>query len=345
MAFLHWVAHLGYLDQFVSGLSTWAVVLTLFVSIFILTKAAGWMVTGGVALARLTALPEIIIGATIISLGTTLPEVFVSVLSAWTGNPGLALGNGIGAIICNTGLVLGVTCIFTRVPVDHFLLNRAGLVLTGAGSLIVLFSVQAYMDAPNQPVLHRWVGVVFLILLAGYLYLSYQWSRKEKASGGGEQEHRRPKSISATILLTMTGLAGVIFGSRLLIPCAAVAATRMGVPEDVVASTIVALGTSLPELATAVVAIRKGHPQIMVGNVVGADILSCLFVIGAATMASPLHVPPDFFRFHFPVMLLILYSFHLFVSFNRDGWFKRGQGAWILCVYLAYVVLQYRFAF
>jgi cation:H+ antiporter len=81
----------------------------------------------------------------------------------------------------------------------------------------------------------------------------------------------------------------------------------------------------------------------MVGNVVGADILSCLFVIGAATMASPLNVPPNFFRFHFPVMLLILYSFHLFISLNRDGWFKRAQGAWVLGVYLAYVVLQYRF--
>ena len=83
----------------------------------------------------------------------------------------------------------------------------------------------------------------------------------------------------------------------------------------------------------------------MVGNVIGADILSCLFVIGAAALASPLQVPPNFFHFHFPAMLLILFSFRLFVSLNRDGWFKRAQGVWIFGVYLAYLALQYRFTF
>ena len=344
MIFLQWFGHPGYLDHLVAGFATWAILLTLAACLVILTKGADLMVAGAVSLARLTALPEIIIGATILSLGTTLPEVFVSVLSAWTGNPGLALGNGVGSVICNTGLILGFTCIVARVPVDRFFLNRTGFVLIGASCLIVLFSLQAYMDAPNAPILHRWVGLVFLVLLAGYLYLSYRWSRNESAANVDTQDESQ-QSVPIALLLTALGLGGVIIGSRLLIPCAAEAATRIGVPQDVVATTIVAFGTSLPELATAVMAIRKGHPQIMVGNVIGADILSCLFVIGAAALASPLRVPPNFFHFHFPAMLLILFSFRLFVSMNRDGWFKRAQGAWILGVYLAYLALQYQFTF
>jgi cation:H+ antiporter len=117
----------------------------------------------------------------------------------------------------------------------------------------------------------------------------------------------------------------------------------MGVPQDVIAATLVAFGTSLPELMTAITSVRKGYPQIMVGNVVGADVLNCLFVIGAAATARPLEVPSNFFTFHFPAMLIILYSFRVFIFMNKDGWFKRWQGIWILGVYVVYLILQYAF--
>ena len=344
MNFLHWLGSPGYIDHLFAGLATWTILLAMMAAIVILTKGADLMIAGAVSLARQTALSEILIGATIVSLGTTLPEVFVSVMSAWTGNPGLALGNGIGSIICNTGLILGITCIVARVPVDRIILARTGFVLVGAGTLVVVFSLQAYLNAPNAPVLHRWVGVFFLLLLCGYLYLSYQWSKNE-INENAETPAGRPKGILKALLLTAGGAGGVIFGSRMLIPCAAQAAVRMGIPQDVVAATIVAFGTSLPELATAIVAIRQGHPRIMIGNVIGADILNSLFVIGAAAAVRPLQVTPNFFRFHFPAMLLILYSFRFFIFLNRDGWFKRIQGAWILGVYLTYLLLQYQFSF
>lgn len=111
--------------------------------------------------------------------------------------------------------------------------------------------------------------------------------------------------------------------------------------EDVIAATMVALGTSLPELMTAIAAIRKGHPEITIGNIVGANVLNCLFVIGAAAAARPLSIPPNFYSFHFPAMLIILYSFRYFIFRNRDGRFKKMQGAWLLGVYLVYLVLQY----
>jgi cation:H+ antiporter len=105
----------------------------------------------------------------------------------------------------------------------------------------------------------------------------------------------------------------------------------------------VAFGTSLPELMTAIAAVRKGHPEITVGNVVGADVLNCLFVIGAAATARPLAIPPNFFYFHFPAMLFILWSFRAFISMNKDGRFKRWQGVWLLSAYGIYVIMQYAF--
>jgi cation:H+ antiporter len=202
-------------------------------------------------------------------------------------------------------------------------------------------SIQAYFSSPEGPVLQRWVGVLFLILLSAYLYLSVVWS-KNSPEMESEMEEVEKQNIPKSLFLVVGGLSGIVISSRFLIPCAAEGAIRMGVSQDIVATTLVAFGTSLPELITAITAVRKGHPQIMVGNIVGADILNCLFVIGAATIASPLQVPPNFFILHFPAMLLILYSFRFFIYINRDGWFKRIQGAWILGIYIGYLLLQYR---
>jgi cation:H+ antiporter len=141
--------------------------------------------------------------------------------------------------------------------------------------------------------------------------------------------------------MILGGLFLVIMSARVLIPAASELAARMGVPEDVIAATMVAFGTSLPELMTAIAAVRKGHPEITVGNVVGADVLNCLFVIGAAATARPLAIPPNFFFFHFPAMLIILWSFRVFISMNKEGLFKRWQGVWLLSTYAIYVILQY----
>lgn len=144
-----------------------------------------------------------------------------------------------------------------------------------------------------------------------------------------------------SLLFLLAGLVGVIVASRVLIPCAVVGACRIGVPQDVVAATIVAFGTSVPELMTGISSIRKGHPQIMVGNVVGADVLNCLFVIGASALTQPLRVPDSFFMFHYPAMLVILYTFRVFIFMNKDGWFKRWQGLLLLGLYATYLALQY----
>jgi cation:H+ antiporter len=259
------------------------------------------------------------------------------------GNPGLALGNGVGSIIADTGLIFGLTCILVAVPVNRFILNRTGWAQVGSATLLVLIAVFLLLASSGTPVIGRPIGLLFLCLLVCYLYITYLWAKigGESALEGENLLGSRARDAWVCWVMIVGGLFLVIIGARILVPSASEIAARMGVPEDVIAATMVAFGTSLPELMTAIAAVRKGHPEITVGNVVGADVLNCLFVIGAAATAKPLAIPPNFFYFHFPAMLIILWSFRVFISMNKDGWFKRWQGWWLLSIYSVYVILQY----
>lgn len=331
----------GYMDKS----SLLVLLLVVVASIAVVAKGADWLIEGAVDLAIRTGLPKIVIGATIISLGTTLPEMFVSVMAAFMGNPGLALGNGVGSIIADTGLIFGLSCVLAAIPVNRFILNRTGWIQVGAALLLVIISVIALATrAPGSPpVLERWVGFFFLALLVGYLYITYYWSKQKHGEEDqmANNEETEARGLGLSWILLIGGLILVIVGARLLVPGASEIAERIGVPDDVIAASMVAFGTSLPELITAITAIRKGHPEITVGNVVGADVLNCLFVIGAAAAAVPLAIPQNFYTLHFPVMLLILFSFRIFISTNKSGYFSRWQGIWLLAVYVGYLVLQY----
>ena len=330
-----------------AGIPTWGLLLAIALTVFMLTKGADWMIDGAVDLALRTRLPKIVIGATILSLGTTAPEAFVSVMAAFMGNPGLALGNGVGSIIADTGLIFGLTALLAAPPMNKWILNRTGWWQIGSAVLLVALAGGAFLLNPEGPVIGRSMGLLLIVLLVTYMVMTYYWARSGKDSSvliGAEMEvseHKHELSMMMTIVTLMGGLALVITASRLLIPAASETARRIGVPDDVIAATMVALGTSLPELTTAIAAIRKGHPEITVGNIVGADVLNALFVIGAASLAVPLAVPPTFFRFHFPAMLAILISFRIFIGMGKDGRFRRWQGLWLLALYGVYVSLQY----
>ena len=339
---IRWIADEEVLQQAMEGLPLLALLLIVVVSVALLSKGADWMIDGVVELAVRTGLPKIVIGATIVSLGTTMPEAFVSVVAAFLGNPELALGNAVGSIIADTGLIFGLTCLLAVVPVNRFILNRTGWVLLGSAVLLVTLAMIALVTAgAAEPVLGRGVGVFFLTLLVAYMYVTYRWAKQ----GTGvlvddEVVTEEPRSLPVVWLMIVGGLVLIIVGARVLIPAASEIAVRAGVPQDVIAATLVAFGTSLPELMTAISAIRKGHPEITVGNIVGADVLNVLFVTGAAATAAPLAIPDNFYLFHFPAMLIILISFRAFISTTNTS-FRRWHGAWLLGVYVVYVALQY----
>lgn len=334
------------LEHFFSELHWSLLAIVIVASLGGLAKAADWLVNEAVALSERSGIPKIVIGATVVSLGTTMPEAAVSVLAAIQGSPGLALGNAVGSVICDTGLILGLACVLAPLKLDRKICNRQGWIQLGAGVALVAacFPWRAPGDAfTSGGVLLQYIGFVFLAALAFYLWLSIHWARKEAAE---PQLEKHEQDIGASMPVIAAKLIGavalVVISARILIPAVAEAATRLNVPESIIAATLVAFGTSLPELVTAVTATLRGHGELAVGNVVGADILNVLFVAGAAASVTPagLQAGGYFFLVLFPVMLLILLVFRLGIIFSGE-YLKRPFGFILLASYASYLVVSY----
>ncbi len=318
-------------------------------AIALLVVGADRAVASAAKLAAAAGMSKIIIGATVVSLGTTSPEACVSVMAAWRGDPGLALGNGMGSIICDTALIFGLCCCIRRLPMDRFILNRQGWLQFGAGALLAGVITGAWLLAGqrfSEAFIPRWVGIIFLLLLVGYMCLSVRWARQHEgvvAHGAVDEvtaaSARNGKGVVAHLLFLLGGLALVVFGSEVLIGSAKTVCEKHGVPETVIAGTFVAFGTSLPELVTAIAALIKGHAELLLGNVIGADILNVLFVIGAAATAKPLQIDKATLYLFVPVMLIVLGLLRGYIYMNRDT-FKRWQGVPLLICYVIFVVLS-----
>ena len=332
-------------DGFFPSLPEYALWLIAVGAIAILVFGADRLVGAAARLAATVGLSKIIIGATVVSLGTTSPEAAVSVRAAIGGDPGLALGNGVGSIICNMALIFGLACLIKRLPKDRFVLNRHGYLQLGAGAL--LFGVAAVLwllaGDISKVTIPRGVGVAFVLLLVGYLYVSVRWARRHPEIIPLEAEvtlarNHQIRRAAWSLLVLLFGLALVVAGSELLVGSAKDICRRYEVPQAVLAVTLVAFGTSLPELVTAIASIVKGHAEILVGNVVGANILNVLFVVGVSATAVPLRVDPIFFYLLLPVMMAVLLLFRVFVSINGAK-FHRWQGVVLLAVYVGFVTV------
>jgi cation:H+ antiporter len=314
-----------------------------------LGKGADLLVDEAVQLALRWKVPNIIVGATIVSLGTTLPEAAVSVVAAVNGSPGIALGNAVGSIICNSGLVLGLVAIWSPPPVSSKVVHRQGWLQLAAGLLLVFSCIpflsfrQVFSIGGTLP---RYMGIIFLFLLSIYIWATLKWVRRDQAS---TEAHLTGSSDSnpwnwKNAVFLLLGMALIIVCSRLLITAVQVSALRIGVPEGFVGATLVALGTSFPELITALTAVRKGHGDLAVGNVIGADILNVLFVVGAAASVTSggLAAPALFFQALFPAMLLLLLAFGAGIYFSK-GMLGRPFGFLLLSVYLVSTIVSYAY--
>ncbi len=346
--------------------SAWLLVIITVVAIAVLSKGADWLVEGAAGLAFRLGMPKIIIGATIVSLGTTSPECAVSVMAAWQGNAGLALGNAVGSIIADTGLIFGLGCVMVALPADRFILNRQGWVQVGSGVLLAALCYVIWMIQGDAATLGRSVGALLLVLLGVYMAISVHWSRQHSAALGdtrGEAElpdvvreklaqdeaHPKPAHVLVLVAMLAVGLAMVLLASHGMISAVTVLALRWGVPEVVIAGTVVALGTSMPELVVGMTSIYKGHSELLVGNVIGADILNVLFVTGAAALAKPLPIiehasatPAVFLWLHLPVMLLMLVIFRFYIAAAvPSGRFSRWMGVPLLLLYVGYVAVGF----
>ncbi|AEE17562.1 calcium/sodium antiporter [Treponema brennaborense] len=317
-------------------------------ALFVLSKGADILVDSAVALSEKWGVPKMLIGATVVSLGTTLPEVTVSVMSALKGAPGLAMGNAVGSVICDTGLILGIAALIKPLPFKKTVVNRQGWIQLGAGILLVAVSfiagggIRSFSEGGSIP---RVMGFVFLGLLAAYIVSTIAGARKGTDAESRDTDNpsgENGSSVAVILLKMILGAALVILSSKVLIPAVQETALRFRIPETVIAATLVAFGTSLPELITAITAARKGHGDLAIGNIIGADILNVLFVIGASAAVTPggLTVDVNFFRILFPAMLFVLIVFRCGVLFSKNS-LKRPVGFVLLAAYVAVTALSY----
>ena len=323
-------------------------VIALFVlGLVLLIVGGNWFVDGASGVAKKFKMPEVLIGATVVSLGTTLPEVLVSSQAAMLGHGEIAYGNAIGSIICNVALIAAIPIAFrpSRIDPKQYQLP------------VIFFFIAAAVYVFNAYVFKgfsRLSGIVLLLIFAIYMFFSVRRA-KEKQEIFNENDISDvvdlPSEPAVPFWISLVKLAigavMIAFGADLLVDNGTLLAQALGVPEAVIALTFVALGTSLPELVTAIVSLVKGHGDLTAGNVIGANFLNLVLVSGISTVISPYTIPMEKTLFginsslilDIPLMLFVM-LFMILPAFRKKS-FMRWQGIILLAVYAGYCVLQF----
>ncbi len=333
-------------------METVKVVLLFCLGLVCLIKGGDWFVDGATAVAKKFRIPDLIIGATVVSIGTTLPEVMVSATGAISGSGSVAYGNAIGSIICNTSLILAITIAVRPAIVERAALIKPALFFFGAAAF---YCVIAYAFG----FFYRWTGFVLLAIFVVYILITVVPAVKAgrtqtlasetptEASETQEEEEEKEKPFWLYLVLLVVGAALIAVGADLLVDNGIIIAGLLGVPESVIALTFMALGTSLPELVTAITSLAKGHGLLSLGNIIGANLFNLALVCGVSISISPFAVPADktingmnaSFLIDIPLMLFVM----LFICVPAliRGKLTRFQGILLLALYAAFCVFQF----
>ena len=315
-------------------------VLLFTLGLVLLIKGGGWFVDGATGIAHRFHIPELLIGATIVSAGTTLPEVMVSAASALSGHGEIAYGNAIGSIICNTALIAAITVAVRPPKVDGAALKVPVLFFFGAA---VLYAGVAYTTGEFS----RLVGLALLAIFAIYMLYNVLRVKKMPPVETEKSPMEEYSSPVRDVIRLLIGAAAIAWGADLLVDNGTLIAQSLGVPESVIALTFVAIGTSLPELVTAITSLVKGHGALSLGNIIGANLFNLVLVSGLSVVLSPFAVPASktvagmnaSLAVDIPLMFFVMAFMTLPALFR--GKLQRWQGVTLLCVYAAYVVFQF----
>ena len=318
-------------------------VLLFAVGLVLLIKGGDWFVDGATGIAKRFNLPDIVVGATVVSIGTTLPEVMVSTTGALAGSGAMAYGNAIGSIICNTALIAAISIVCNPGPVNVKSMKTPAIFFFGAAAM---YCLAAY----GLGTFPRWMGFVMLTVFVLYTILTVRNGLKNPdAVEEEEEEDSKPKALWQELLLLVIGAAVIAVGADLLVEHGQVIAIGLGVPETVVALLFVALGTSLPELVTTITSLKKGRASLGVGNVIGANVFNLVLVSGVAVSLAPFDVPCENLLldtglnlslvFDIPVMLGVM-SLMIFPAMATKK-LGRWQGIALLGIYVAFCICQF----
>ena len=308
-------------------------ILLLLVGLGLVVLGADWLVNGASSIARMAGISEFVIGLTIVGFGTSCPELVVSLTGAIEGNSDISVGNVVGSNIFNVLFILGLTAMF--LPVGMTDKNRRiDIPITlGVTILLVILGITGSMSGP---VISRWEGVLMLLVFSVYLFYCFKSDSKDEFS----ETQRATLSITKSIALTLTGLAGLIFGGDLFVDSATALARLIGVSDKFIAVTILAGGTSLPELATSLVAAIKGKEQLALGNILGSNVFNAMMILGLSSVITPLSFASmtivDIITLVLSAVLLLIWAYT-----GRKNRIDRREGAAMLLCYVAYNVFLF----
>ena len=313
----------------------------LIVSFAILSKCASLFVDGASGIAKELNLSKMLVGIVLVGMATTAPEFFVSVIASIRGQPEIALGNAVGSVICDDGIALALAALLAPAAI---MINCR--ILKIAGAFLLAIDFLAYFLARNGTIGRLEGAVLVLILCFYYIFIikgkdfRFRETRHNNSSSTEKKDYplsEKRSQLRRPVFLFMIGLAGVIVSSCIIVEAAKNIALYFSVSEIVIAATVVAIGTSLPEISTCMAAALKGEGQIAVGNIIGADILNVLWIIGVSSIANPITVELKIMNFAFPFMILIVAT--MLVAMRIGCRLGKIKGLILIGLYLIYLVL------
>lgn len=311
----------------------------LVVSFAILAKCADWFIDGAVGIADIFHLPRMVVGMFMVGFATTAPELAVSVQAAFMGHSEIALGNAIGSVIVDDGVAMAMAAILASTPI---LIPKR--ILRTAAIFLIVIDLVAYALASNG-VLNRIEGVI--LVAAFFAYLVYMIRSRsvmiEDEMALIDQIEAKTTDWKRPTLLFLSGLVGVLLSSRGVIESSLVIARFFNVSEAIIGLTIIAIGTSLPEISTCIAAARKGEGQIAVGDIIGADIMNICWIAGASSIVRPIHVSLRLINFAFPFMLAIVITMLGMMRYRHR--LERKHGIVLLTMYAIYLILTIKLFF
>tara|TARA_B100001123_G_scaffold391642_1_gene470168 strand:+ start:1855 stop:2808 length:954 start_codon:yes stop_codon:yes gene_type:complete len=302
--------------------------------LLLLVAGGEGLVRGSVSIAKKMGIPVIIIGLTIVSLGTSAPEMVISVLSTLDGKPDIAIGNVIGSNIANILLILGLTALIYPVTTDPDIIKRDGILMVLATIIMVIFA--------EGGIIGRFEGMILLAITAGYLFSLFRRSRQSNSQDvveEFEEETAFEYEWLTSIILIVGGMAALIIGAEFMVNGASELARIYGASEGVIGVTIVAIGTSAPELMTCLVAAYRKHSDIAVGNVVGSNFFNITAVLGVASTTAPMTVSQEFLQVD--IWVMVVASTLLVPLMLSDKKVTRTEGGIMVFWYVAYLIYQY----
>lgn len=327
------------MQNIINGLPIAAVILLLAVGFAFLVKGADFFVEGSSSIAKKLKVPPIIIGLTIVAMGTSLPETAVSVTASLVQNNELAVSNVVGSNIFNLMFVIGVCSILTPIMVQKATVVRDIPLSLGCALFLLVLGVSGLGDKTGMTLGHA-DGVIFLIVFAGYIFTMVRSAMKARAAGqkveieGVEEcDNMKELSYGKSILFLIVGAAAIAFGGDLTVDTASRIAIELGMSQTLVGLTIVSIGTSLPELVTSVVAARKNEVDMAVGNAVGSNIFNILMVLGISSAISPVALIRENI---IDIVLLMVFSIMVWIFAGTRKKIERKEGIIMVVVYLVY---------